>query len=401
MPNAAPSRDDVRRARSIVLSGEILRIELEVQPIVPDAPQGWSAALTDAKLRAEIVAKVDAAAKKALGKGFVTLMHPPTGATDIRVSLHAQQRGPAAFLEDDGAKLETKILDLLSRISRKLSKLLTTRTSTTVTVVGQWSAADGLEIVDSPPTVSGPALEIENQVEVARSFKARLDFVGAIGAAGVLLMPLLALVAVLALDDNNRLLALLPGGYALLFAWLVWLARNRRHDLDLRVEDLRDQQDLVELVAEDRERRAQKLFQVHSRQLKRYYDQALRHRGVIFASGLLCIFGGFAVVGAAFVVIAHADDTTEKIVAAALGAIGGVLANFIAVIYLRMFSQTVDSIGAFHDRLVVTHHLHFANFLLAKVGDARMRDEALATVSTTIAELDVAHPSKEPPEPKG
>jgi hypothetical protein len=374
------------------MSGEILLLELEVQPTVPDPPPDWSAPLANAQLRAQIVAKADAAARKALGKGFTTVMRPSTGPADLRLALHAHQRGPAALLEDDGAKVETDILDLLDRLSRSLAKLLTARTATTVAVVGRWSPAEGLEIVDAPPTVSGPALEIENQVEAARSGKAKLDIVGGLSVVIVLLSPLVAVGLVLALHDNNRLLALIPVAYALLFGWLVWLAHSRRLEVTRRIEDLRDQQDLAELVAEDRERRAQKLFQVHSRQLKRYYDQALRHRGVIFVSGLLCILGGFAVVGAAFVVIAHADDTTEQIVAAALGAVGGVLANFIAVIYLRMFSQTVDSIGAFHDRLVVTHHLHFANFLLAKVGDAGMRDEALATVSTTIAELDVSQP---------
>jgi hypothetical protein len=65
--------------------------------------------------------------------------------------------------------------------------------------------------------------------------------------------------------------------------------------------------------------------------------------------------------------------------------LGGVLANFIAVIYLRMYSATVTSVGGFHQRLVTTHHLHFGNFLTAKIEATGLRDKALAEMATRLA----------------
>lgn len=123
-------------------------------------------------------------------------------------------------------------------------------------------------------------------------------------------------------------------GYGLIFVFLAYLLRTRVSYSEQEMKELRDQQDLRELLQEPRERRAQKQFQVHSHQLRRYYDQALRQRSVIFWIGMLCILAGFGIIVAAGLLITERDAAlSEQIVVAALGAIGGILANFIAVVY--------------------------------------------------------------------
>ena len=69
------------------------------------------------------------------------------------------------------------------------------------------------------------------------------------------------------------------------------------------------------------ERRAQKLFQLNSLELKRYYDQALSQRAAVFFVGVVCILAGFCAVGAAFWILNTVQglDLSEKIVVAALG----------------------------------------------------------------------------------
>ncbi|MGH3669749.1 MAG: hypothetical protein ACRDSH_03805, partial [Pseudonocardiaceae bacterium] len=125
------------------------------------------------------------------------------------------------------------------------------------------------------------------------------------------------------------------------------------------------------------EKHAQRLFQLHSEQLRQYYDQALGQRGLVFFAGFGCILGGFAVVAFTFHALSSIHDVPEKIVVAVLGGVGGILANFIAFIYLRMFSETIQSVGNFHDRLVLTHHLHFANVLISKMSSRDKADDAL------------------------
>ena len=90
----------------------------------------------------------------------------------------------------------------------------------------------------------------------------------------------------------------------------------------------------------------------------------------------------------AFILLRDDSVTTnlsEKIVVAALGAVAGILANFVAIIFLRMFSATVESMTAFHVRLVGTHHLHFGNVLAARVTNPDLRDEVLADMARALA----------------
>ncbi len=132
---------------------------------------------------------------------------------------------------------------------------------------------------------------------------------------------------------------------------------------------------------------------MHSHQLRRYYEQALRQRGIIFAIGVLCIGGGFGIIIAAGLLIWLGDaELSEQIVVAALGAVGGILGNFVAVMYLNMFKETIKSIGAFHDRLVFTNHLHFANVLAAKVTADSARDDVLVQMALAMAARDADEP---------
>jgi hypothetical protein len=114
---------------------------------------------------------------------------------------------------------------------------------------------------------------------------------------------------------------------------------------------------------------------------------------VIFAIGVLCIGGGFGIIIAAGLLIWLGNaELSEQIVLAALGAVGGILGNFVAVMYLNMFKETIKSIGAFHDRLVFTNHLHFANVVAAKVTNDDERNKVLVEMALAMAARDADAP---------
>jgi len=62
-----------------------------------------------------------------------------------------------------------------------------------------------------------------------------------------------------------------------------------------------------------------------------------------------------------------------------------VLADFIGVIFLRMYSQAIGSMSRFHERLVNTHHLHFGNFLAARISRDADQDRTLKEMALAIA----------------
>src|SRR5262249_55829330 len=108
--------------------------------------------------------------------------------------------------------------------------------------------------------------------------------------------------------------------------------------------------DLRSVLGED-EQNAYKLFQVNAAELKRYYDQALKQRALVFSLGIFCILGGFAVIGVTLYILAvplASASLDEQVVVGVVGAVGAILANFIAVIFLQMFRSIVTSMVDFH-----------------------------------------------------
>ncbi len=190
-------------------------------------------------------------------------------------------------------------------------------------------------------------------------------------------------------------LATTPGFVLLAYA-LILLAATlyfRVHELDRRldIQDAEGEKDLLTIAEDSIQQRAEKLFKVHQLELKKYYDQILKHSGRIFAVGIVCLLLGFVVIGVTIYLFIFSDSSQlqtlpEKLALAVLGAIGGVLSNFIAAIYLKMHSETVNSLTEFHNRLVLTHHLHFGNFLAAKIGNNDLRESTLAQIASGLVQ---------------
>ena len=56
---------------------------------------------------------------------------------------------------------------------------------------------------------------------------------------------------------------------------------------------------------------------------------------------------------------------------------------------MKMFSEIMKSLTEFHNRLVTTHHLHFGNFIVAKIADENVRDKSFAAIAAALASTNV------------
>ncbi|MEV6645848.1 hypothetical protein [Amycolatopsis sp. NPDC051371] len=285
-----------------------------------------------------------------------------------------------------GTRFEMKVLALLKVFIPALKHRGERLLDQPLRVTAGWSPGRDLEVEKTDPVLSSDSAAIDHRVRRMDTRRHRLRWL----SAATILVAVLCIVGggfVFTLTGSARVFALTVLCGAVLLAYGAW-GRAKALSLFQDIAAIRDQQEIVEsLQDKELEPRAMKLFQVHSQQLKRYYDQALRQRGLIFLTGIFCIVAGFSVIAVAFVLLRTMDPAgaLEKILVAALGAIGGILGNFIAVVYLRMFTETVKSIGTFHDRLVATHHLYFANFLVSKVADDQGRDSAFRLIAEIAA----------------
>ena len=311
----------------------------------------------------------------------------PAGKLVVRLYAYGRLSWSGTNGRTAGGHFELKILALVRSLVEEAERL---GEEWHVVATAAWHPGSALELGDVDPVISTDVAAIDRRVhriEVRRQRLKRSSAGATLAAAVLAILAGLWLVS----GDAARfsLLIFLYAGAALAFG--VW-ARAEAGSLFKDIEAIRGQQDLDGMLSDsaEHERRAMKMFQVHSQQLKRYYDQALRQRGFIFFTGIFCIVAGFSVIAMAFFLLSSATPASslEKILVAALGAIGGILGNFIAVVYLRMFTQTVKSIGTFHDRLVATHHLHFANFLVSKVANSTGRDDAFRLVAEIAAAQD-------------
>ncbi len=157
-------------------------------------------------------------------------------------------------------------------------------------------------------------------------------------------------------------------------------------DIEQKIFEIQNEIDLLSIDDTSLEERAEKLFRLHQLELKKYYDQTLNHSRLIFIVGIVSIFAGFIFIGVAFYLIFRAplNGFSEKLLVGVLGSIGAVLSNFVAVIFVKMYSETIKSLTEFHNRLVITHYLHFGNFLVAKIKDNKLREETISKLAENI-----------------
>ncbi len=155
----------------------------------------------------------------------------------------------------------------------------------------------------------------------------------------------------------------------------------------LRIVQIDNEIDLLNTSVDSLEKKAEKLFRNHQFELKGYYDQTLTHSSQIFYVGIICIFIGFAIIGLTiyyFITEGSELELNDKVVIASLSALGNVLTGYIGTIYLKMFSEITKSLNDFHSKLVLTHNLHFSNYLAAKIKNNDKRD---MTVQNMINEM--------------
>lgn len=205
-----------------------------------------------------------------------------------------------------------------------------------------------------------------------------------IGLFCVLVIPAITVAAFQIFDDARVQVVALGTIFEALTAAILGVSRQRVRTLE---SDMREGDYERGLLTdnENSEAQAEKLFLKHQFELKRYYDETLRQSAMLSYLGVLCMTGGFVVIGVAFYLIAREDQPdSQQIMIATLAAAGGVLANFVAVLYLAMHARTVRALTGFHQRLVGTHHVHFGNLLASRVDDG-VSSKVLSEMAVALA----------------
>ena len=271
--------------------------------------------------------------------------------------------------------------EAVEEIRRSVAELVRSELSYEGAMSASWVPGD-VNVEGGAPGEDAPVAAIqESQRELAsvvgRAQNIRLLLAGfgvPLAVAGILVL----------LFTGESFIGIYLLAYAVMAAVFVPLLSARIGQARNEIAELKERMELRGLL-EGEERRAFRLFQLHNLELKRYYDQALGQRRVIFGVGLVCILVGAGIAIAAIVMIQSQDTSTEqKVFTSGIAAVGAILTDFVAILYLRMFRDTVSSMNVFHNRLVSTNHLLFANVLAARISDDGERNKTLAEMAASV-----------------
>jgi hypothetical protein len=146
--------------------------------------------------------------------------------------------------------------------------------------------------------------------------------------------------------------------------------------------------DLSTYGLKDKEVKAEQMLRTNDLQLRQYYELNLNQNRWVFLLGVGCIGTGVLIIAATMYTLLQLkglENKTPQIVIASLGAVGSILTNFVAVIYLKMNAGTSENLASFHSRLVETHQLMLGSLLTSRIDDDTKRWDTLAALALKMA----------------
>lgn len=165
------------------------------------------------------------------------------------------------------------------------------------------------------------------------------------------------------------------------------LYSSMRHN-EQRHQELDFQIDLLQSAVCEREARAEKVLRLHTALLHRYYDVNLRQNVWVFALGVFCILLGVSTIGVTLYLISQPGISSQiRNITAILGAVGAVLTNFIAAIYLKMHAAAAINLGRFHARLCQTNQTLFGNLVASRISDDQTRWKTLSDIAVNVSKF--------------
>lgn len=239
--------------------------------------------------------------------------------------------------------------------------------------------------INSADEISKSEVEkLRQQVELTK--KKKLFFDNLKKAVPIIGFTISAALFIMYYIFESKPLAII-GSFYLVVA-IAYPLTNVGKSIELEIDALQSEISLKSTGTDATEERAERLFKSHEIDLKRYYDLALKQNSSIFIAGLICLILGFVFIGLTISFLYYNQKTEIEIqlLIGIIGSLGSLMTNFIALVYLRMYSNTLKSFSAFHKKLVSTNHLHFSNFLISKISDSKIKNEALKGLSEKIVE---------------
>jgi hypothetical protein len=130
---------------------------------------------------------------------------------------------------------------------------------------------------------------------------------------------------------------------------------------------------------------ADRMLRLQHAEIQRYTNQGLKTSAATFALGLLCILLGFAIVAASFVLVEN--KTKYGAYVPFIGAIGGILTNFVALLFLRMNADSNKVFSELHRQVGTAYIVHLGAYIAAQIKDQGVQDKTYSELAIEAAKV--------------
>ncbi len=187
------------------------------------------------------------------------------------------------------------------------------------------------------------------------------------------------------------MLSALPAviGFVAIAIFMVAFFNTQRRSLEVELQDIEFEIELQKFEVLSRERRAEKIVRMSNIQLRRYYDLNLSQNVWVFGLGVSCIAVRVGIIGVAFYIILNIADLEAKMIIAGLSAVGAILVNYVAAIFLKIHGGTIVNLSSFHSRLVETNQLLMGNLLASRIEDDKIRWQTLSKLALHVTKREI------------
>ena len=175
---------------------------------------------------------------------------------------------------------------------------------------------------------------------------------------------------------------LILGGFVFLFS-LFGIVKPRILSLQSNVTEIDEELDLHAIDEVQHEKRAEIQFKNHQKEIKRYYDINLSQLKFILPLGIgIIILGSVVILMSIFI---FRDVAHENIMPVVIGTVSGLLIDFIGAIFIKMYVETTKVSTEFHNQLIRSNNNLFANALVTKISDDKLKDETFSEIAKLIS----------------
>lgn len=88
--------------------------------------------------------------------------------------------------------------------------------------------------------------------------------------------------------------------------------------------------------------------------------------------------------GAAVVIVTIILGTSNRVVNMVSGLVSGVLIDFIGVIFIKMYTGTIESISKFQKSIFEDSGVYLANVLASQISDETLKNQTISDIAKSL-----------------